>query len=197
LEKVRIDLRDLLKFLVGQGDQSFVVDIEDTITDEGETEGITPRVSYRQSVLNFLASNRNLPVLKKIQNLEQLTVADFTELERILWKELGSKDDYTRCTTGMTCGNNVAIFIRSMVGVDRQNAMKRFSDFISGNELSSEQEEFLNTIISYVSENGDITKEIVVNESPFDEKLSVFTPYMLPLANYVDTLHNVIWPITA
>ena len=97
----------------------------------------------------------------------------------------------------MTCGNNVAIFIRSMVGVDRQNAMRRFSDFISGNELNAEQEDFLNTIISYVSENGDITKEIVVNEAPFDERLSVFTPYMLPLANYVDTLHNVVMPITA
>lgn len=197
LEKVRLDLRDLLKFLVGQGDQSFVVDIEDTITDDGEVDGIMPRVSYRQSVLDFLASNRNMPVLQKIQNLEQLTEADFAELERILWKELGSKDDYNRCTAGMTCGSNVAIFIRSMVGVDRQNAMRRFSDFISGNELNAEQEDFLNTIISYVSENGDITKEIVVNEAPFDEKLSVFTPYMLPLAKYVDTLHNVVWPMTA
>ena len=135
--------------------------------------------------------------MQKIYNLEQLSEKDFAELERILWKELGSKDDYARCTTGLTCGNNVAIFIRSLVGVDRQNAVKRFSDFISGNELSAEQEDFLNTIISYVSENGDITKEILVNEAPFDEKLSVFTPYMLPLAKYVDTLHNVVWPKTA
>lgn len=197
VEKVRTDLRDLLKFLVGQSDQWFTVDIEDTITDDGEEEGILPRVSYRQSVLDFLANNRNLPVLQKIYNLEQLSEKDFAELERILWKELGSKDDYARCTAGLSCGNNVAIFIRSLVGVDRQNAVKRFSDFISGNELNAEQEDFLNTIISYVSENGDITKEIVVNEAPFDEKLSVFTPYMLPLAKYVDTLHNVVCPKTA
>lgn len=197
VEKVRTDLRDLLKFLVGQSDQWFTVDIEDTITDDGEEEGILPRVSYRQSVLDFLANNRNLPVLQKIYNMEQLTDKDFAELERILWKELGSKEDFARCTIGMTCGNNVAIFIRSLVGVDRQNAVKRFSDFISGNELNAEQEDFLNTIISYVSENGDITKEILVNEAPFDEKLSVFTPYMLPLAKYVDTLHNVVCPISA
>ena len=196
LEKVRLDLRDLLKFLEGQG-QSFVVDIEDTITDDGEESGVTPRVSYRQNVLDFLASHRNLPVLNKIYRLEQLTGEDFAELERILWKELGSKDDYNRCTTGLVCGNNVAIFIRSLVGVDRAHAVQRFSDFISGNELNAEQEDFLNTIISYVSENGDITKEVVVNEAPFDEKLSVFTPYMLPLAKYVDTLHNVVMPMTA
>ena len=41
--------------------------------------------------------------------------------------------------------------------------LERFSKFLSGAVLNSEQEEFLMTIISYVCENGDITKEIVVN----------------------------------
>ncbi len=197
LEKVRNDLRDLIKFLIGQGGQWFTVDIEDEISDEGTMEGITPRVSYKQSVLDFLSKNRNLPVLQKIYDMEQLTAADFTELERILWQELGSKDDYDKFTNGMLCGSNVAMFVRSMVGVDRKNAVRRFSEFISGNELNAEQEDFLNTIIAYVCENGDITKEIVVNESPFDERLSVFTPYMLPLAKYIDTIHGVIIPQTA
>ena len=97
----------------------------------------------------------------------------------------------------MPCGSNVAIFIRSILGVDRKNAVRRFSEFISGNELNAEQEDFLMTIISYVCENGDITKEIVVNEAPFDERLAVFTPYMLPLAKYIDTIHTVIIPQTA
>ena len=194
LEKVRHDLRDLIKFLIGQGGQWFSVDIEDTISDEGMTDGITPRVSYKQSVLDFLSQNRNLPVLQKIYGMEQLTVGDIAELERILWQELGSKKDYEKFTNGMLCGSNVGIFIRSLVGVDRKNAVRRFSEFISGNKLTAEQEDFLNTIIAYVCENGDITKEIVVNESPFDERLSVFTPYMLPLANYIDTIHGVITP---
>lgn len=194
LEKVRNDLRDLLKFLMGQGDKSFTVDIADDISDEGMTVGITPRMSYKQSVLDFLSNNRNLPVLQKIYNMEQLTEKDIAELERILWKELGSKADYDKYTKGMACGSNVAIFIRSMVGVDRKNAVRRFSEYISGNELNAEQEDFLLTIIAYVCENGDITKETVVNEPPFDERLSVFSTYMLPLAKYIDTIHAVITP---
>ncbi len=194
LEKVRNDLRDLLKFLMGQGDKSFTVDIADDISDEGMTEGITPRMSYKQSVLDFLSNNRNLPVLQKIYNMEQLTEKDIAELERILWKELGSKADYDKYTKGMACGSNVAIFIRSMVGVDRKNAVRRFTEYISGNELNAEQEDFLLTIIAYVCENGDITKETVVNEPPFDERLSVFSTYMLPLAKYIDTIHAVITP---
>ncbi len=197
LEKVRKDLRDLVKFLMGGDNKWFSVDIEDTISDEGTIDGITPRVTYKQSVLDFLSQNRNLPVLQKIYDMEQLTVADVKELERILWQELGSKDDYNKFTNGMPCGSNVAIFIRSILGVDRKNAVRRFSEFISGNELNAEQEDFLMTIISYVCENGDITKEIVVNEAPFDERLAVFTPYMLPLAKYIDTIHTVIIPQTA
>ena len=197
LEKVRNDLRDLLKFLMGQENKWFKVDIGDSISDDGTIEGITPRVSYKQSVLDYLSSNRNLPVLKKIYDMEQLTAADFVELERILWKELGSKEDYDRYTKGMACGSNVAVFIRSLVGVDRMNAVRRFSEFISGHELNAEQEDFLMTIITYVCENGDITKEIVVNEAPFDERLSVFTPYMLPLAKYIDTIHAVVSPQAA
>ena len=197
LEKVRNDLRDLIKFLVGGGGQWFTVDIEDEISDEGTMDGITPRVSYKQSVLDFLSQNRNLPVLQKIYDMEQLTAADFTELERILWQELGSKEDYDKFTNGMSCGSNVAMFVRSLVGVDRKNAVRRFSEFISGNELNAEQEDFLMTIIAYVCENGDITKETVVNEAPFDERLSVFEPYIPNLAKYIDTIHAVITPQSA
>jgi type I restriction enzyme R subunit len=94
----------------------------------------------------------------------------------------------------MLCGANVAIFIRSLIGVDRREALNKFSEFLSDNTLNSEQEDFLNTIVQYVCENGDITKEIVINESPFDERLVLFTPYMIPLGKYIDNIHNVIIP---
>ena len=56
------------------------------------------------------------------------------------WAELGSKEDYEKFTAGMSCGPNVAIFIRSLIGVDRKRAMLRFGDFISGASLNAEQE---------------------------------------------------------
>lgn len=194
LEKVRTDLRDLMKFLIGEKGKWFVVDIEDVITYDGESTGITPRVSYKQRIIDFLAANRHLPVLDKIYNIEQLTPDDMRELERILWEELGSKDDYEKHTSGMLFGSNVAAFIRSLIGVDRKEAVRKFGDFITGVQLNAEQEEFLMTVVSYVCENGDITKEIVVNEAPFDERLAVFNAFMIPLAKYIDNIHNVIIP---
>lgn len=194
LEKVRKDLRELMQFLKGDKGKWFIVDIEDVISDDGEAEGITMRVSYKQRIIDFLASNRNLPVLKKIYNLEQLSAKDIKELERILWSELGSKDDYAKYTQNMLFGGNVAAFIRSLIGVDRKEALNKFSDFLSENTLNAEQEDLLNTIVQYVCENGDITKEIVVNEAPFDERLVLFSPYMIPLGKYIDNIHNVITP---
>ena len=191
LEKVRIEIRELTQFLIGGDNKWFVIDIEDVISYNGEAKGIETKVSYKQKVIDFLDENRNLPVLEKIYSLEQLSIRDIKELERILWEELGNKSDYDNLSHGI---GNVAIFIRSMIGVDRRNALERFGSFISNVELNSEQEEFLMTIITYVCENGDITKDIVVNESPFDEKISVFDNYLLPLSKYIDNIHGVVNP---
>ena len=192
LEKVREELRALAKILKNEPKRWFTIDIEDVVTYDGTATGITPRVTYKQKIMDFLAENRHLPVLDKIYSMEQLTGADVRELEHILWEELGDKEDYDKYTQGMPCGANVAIFIRSIIGVNRKEAIERFNTFLSGAQLNAEQEEFLTTIISYVCENGDITKDIVVNEAPFDEKLSVFSTYMLPLAKYIDNIHGVI-----
>ena len=195
LEKVRMDLRDLVKFLLGDRSKWFVVDIEDVISDDGEVNGVTPKVSYKQRVIDYLAANRHLPVLDKIYNMEVLEYEDVRELQRILWEELGTREEYNQFTHDKMCGGNVAILVRSLIGVDRNVAMRHFGSFISGMELNSEQEEFLMTIISYVCENGDITKDIVVNEPPFDEKLEVFGSYLVPLSKYIDDIHNVIIPL--
>lgn len=194
LEKIRKELRDLMQFLNGSKGKWFVIDIDDVISDDGETEGVPMSVSYKQRIVDFLAENRNLPVLKKIYALEQLSADDILELERILWEELGSKDDYLNHTRNMLFGGNVAAFIRSLIGVDRREAMNKFSDFLSDSTLNAEQEDFLNTIVQYVCENGDITKDIVINESPFDERLVLFNQYMIPLGKYIDNIHKVIAP---
>ena len=145
-------------------------------------------------IMDFLMQNRSIPVLEKIYGMKQLSDEDIAELERVLWEELGSKDDYERYTEGMMCGDNVAAFIRSLIGIDRKEAMRLFGDFISCVELNSEQQEFLSSVISYVCENGDITKDIVVNEAPFDELLFAFNTCLTQVAKYVDNMHNVIIP---
>lgn len=194
LERIRTELRELLKFVVGEKGQTFDVDVEDIISDEGLAEGIVTTTTYKQRVIDFLAENKDLPVLQKIFNLTPLNQADIKELERILWEELGSKEDYERYTKGMICGDYVAIFIRSIIGIDRQLAIARFNELISAASLNSQQEEYLKTIINYVCENGDISRETITNVAPFDgfDWLDTFGTNTMFVAQYVDNLHSII-----
>lgn len=195
LEKVRLELRDLIKFLVGDGGKTFTLDIGDVLVDDGESTGVQTRVTYKQRVMDYLASKDKDPVLRKIYNLEQLSNDDIIELERVMWKELGSKEDYEKFSEGMAGSENVAILIRSLIGVDRVIALERFNKFLSGSQLNSDQEEFLMDVISYVCENGDITTDIVVNEDPFGEVvLEIFEDKMIPLTHYVNEVHGVVNP---
>ena len=195
LERIRIELRELIKFLVGDKQATFAVDIEDTIEDGGFAKGIVTVTTYKQRVFDFLATNRETnSVLQKILHIEKLERKDILELENILWKELGTKEDYERYTRDQFTGGNVAVFIRSIVGVDRKIAVDKFSQFLSDNTLNSQQQEYVKTIINYVCENGDITREVIANESPFDgyDWLSVFGNNVNSIPKYVDELHGVV-----
>lgn len=198
LERVRTELRDLVKFVAGEGGRTFTVDIEDTIVESGEAEPYVPKMTYSQCVMEYLAQNRDLPAIRKIMNIEQLDSADILELERILWKELGTKEEYRRYVAAgrIMCGDSVAVFIRSIVGIDRKVAVRRFADFLSGHVLNSEQEEYLKTIIEYVCRNGDITLDDIIGKSPFDtfDWGETFGEYVGCVRDYVNVLHGSIIP---
>lgn len=195
LEFVRTELRDIIKFLVGAENRKFTIDIEDTVIDKGPAEMLLPR-TYKQKIVEYLAEHRDHPAIQKIVNIEQLTREDIVELERIMWKELGTKEEYQKyvASGNMLCGDSVAAFVRSQVGVDRAKALEAFSSFIGSNVLNSMQEEYLKTIITYVCSNGDITPATLMNKAPFDEYKwqAVFGQNLICVKQFVDKLHNSI-----
>jgi len=195
LEHIRIEIRDLMKHLKGDTNgQTFSVDIEDSIEEAGETEGFLTVRTYKQRVIDYLAEHNDSPVIQKIRNIEPITRNDILELEKILWKELGTKEEYEKYTSKMLVGGNVAAFIRSIVGIDRKVAVERFGQFLTDNGLNSDQQEYLKTIINYVCENGDITPDILINEPPFDnfDWQTVFGDKLTFIPQYVNVIHNAI-----
>lgn len=169
LEEVRVELRELVKYLMEESIKtSFVVDIDDIISEE-TVEGSIPEIrTYRQRVIDFLKEHHSdEPAIKKIYNLEPLTRNDILRLEEIFWKELGTKDEYEEQARNIPYGNSVAAFIRSIIGIDQDKALAMYREIAHDNELTRMQEEFLRTIIRYVCQNGDIRKEILANKAPF------------------------------
>lgn len=195
IEDMRRQIRDLLKYLIGDGGKTFTVNIADDITDEGVAGKINTDVCYREKLLDFLTQRRDHPVLQKIHNLEHLSGEDIDELERILWQELGTKEDYERYLhrEQMTADIPVAAFIRKVVGLDRQKAIRLFSDYISANSLTAEQEEFINNILNYVCQNGDMEKSVFRDNRIFRESLLKYFPNKAAqVAQFVAMLHDAI-----
>ena len=201
LEYVRKEIRDLVQFITGITNQKFTINIKDTVEAKGTPKDVPLQKSYKQRVIDFLAENKELPVIQKIVKMEKLTASDIKELEKICWKELGTKDDYEKfiSKSNMICGDSVGAFIRAQIGVDRHLAMERFSQFLSDTTLNSLQEEYIKSIISYVCDNGDITTSTLMEEEPFAqyEWIDTFGQNFVAVRNYVNELHNVIREMSA
>ena len=195
IENTRREVRDLMKYLKGDGGKTFTVNIEDDVTDGGEAGEFNTTMTYREKLLDFLTNRRDHPVLQKIHNLENLTSDDIEELERILWQELGSKEDYERYLRRerMTADIPVAAFIRKIVGLDRKKAISLFTEFISANTLTAEQEEFINNVLNYVCQNGDMEKKVFRENRIFrDSLLRYFPDKAAKVAQFVAMLHDAI-----
>ncbi|MBR3167330.1 MAG: DEAD/DEAH box helicase family protein [Erysipelotrichaceae bacterium] len=191
MEHYRKEIRHLMKYLREEKVAGVMIDHEDEtiIGDPIESPFIDIR-TYKERVLDYLLENSNNPTILKIKNLEPLGTDDFDYLEDILWVQLGSKEDYY----SISKIDNLAAFIRSIVGIEQEAVNKAFSEYLSENYLSPEQQEFIYSIINYVRENGDVEPQVLIEESPFDhfDILSLFGNNIPIVNNVVSTLHNCI-----
>ena len=162
------------------------------------------QVTYQQRVLDYLAENsKNNYILQKIYHLDPLSESDIRELEQIFWEQLGTwqeyENTYLKQEKYKLYGGNIAAFIRSCIGVDREVARNKFLDLLQASGvdmpvLTPMQEEYLHTILNYVCTNGDIETRTMSAQEPFVhfEWQDTFGDRFQPLVLYVRNLHNVI-----
>ena len=192
LERIRESLRDLMVFLEGNKKPKFDIDIADRISEADyvpDDTAIDIR-TYREKVIDYLMEHSDSPVIQKIHNLEPINQKDLEELEYILWHELGSKEEYSETTSE----TNLAAFIRSLIGLSQEAVNEKFSEYLSGNLLNAQQQEFIKTIINYVRENGDVDLSDMVNSEPFNnyDLVELFGERLQALKAVVALLHGCI-----
>ena len=95
-----------------------------------------------------------------------LTSSDLDELERILSESgVGRKEDLARAKD---ISHGLGLFVRSLVGLDREAAKRSLATFLSGKTLIANQIEFINLIINHLTEHGTIDTALLY-ESPFTD----------------------------
>jgi len=86
--------------------------------------------------------------------------------------------------------HGLGIFIRSLIGLDRETATQAFSQFISGTTATPNQIEFINLVVQYLTENGVMEPDRLY-ESPFTDMNPLGPEGVFPSAK-VDQMVQVL-----
>lgn len=166
LEIVRKALRGLLQYLDKTRRKIYYTDFKDEITEMVEGEPIFMNddlTNYKKKVEFYLKEHANHLAVYKLRNNKPLTSEDMKTLEDILWKELGSREDYQKEYGDTPIGR----LVRQIVGCERPAVNEAFSEFLSEERLNINQIRFVQLIIDYIVENGNIEDKKVLTEEPF------------------------------
>jgi len=170
LEAVRRRLRSLIKLIEVRKRPIVYTDFEDEIGEASEFEvrGVsvgTDIERFRAKARHFLKDNENHIAVLKLRRNEPLTATDLAELERIFVEQgVAEPQDLER----LRPEGGLGVFVRSLVGLDREAAKAAFAAFIGGKTLTANQIDFLNQIIEHLTERGQMDPRQLY-ESPFTD----------------------------
>ncbi len=169
LETIRRRLRDLVKLIEVKKRPIIYTDFADEIGAGREIalSGVpvgTDMDEFRKKVRSFLRAHQDHIAIAKLRRNEPLTPTDLAELERMLIAEGADPGSLDR----IRAGGGLGLFVRSLVGLDREAAKRAFAAFEAGRNLTANQIEFLTLIIDHLTERG-VMEPSALYESPFTD----------------------------
>ena len=107
---------------------------------------------FRAKARVYLRAHEDHVAIQKLRRNRQLTPGDLGELERLLL-EAGIADQQNLDRASQEA-SGLGLFVRSLVGLDREAATAAFEDFLAGKTLSANQLHFVNLVIAGLTESG-------------------------------------------
>lgn len=192
-ECIRKNLRDLIKYIPKGGPKYTTNFIDDIIGKEikpAEIENDDLK-NYKMKAEYYVRQNQDQIAIKKLRTNLPLTKADIASLEKVLWSELGTKDDYEAEYGQKPLGE----FVRELVGLDMNAAKEAFADYLNDVNLDSRQIYFVNQIVEYIVHNGMMKDFSVLQEAPFTDQgsiVDVFTDMntWFGIRKVIETINN-------
>lgn len=124
---------------------------------------------YQDKAEFYVRQHMDNVVIAKLKSNVPLTAEDVQALEKILWSEVGTKQDYEAEYGQKPLGE----FVREIVGVDMNAAKEAFAQYLNDASLDSRQIYFVNQIVEYIVHNGMMKDMSVLQEAPFTDYGSI------------------------
>ena len=170
-EEIRERLRNLMKYLPHSNiryDTNFTDELLSIEWNESELENDELK-NYKAKAEYYIRQHQDNIAIAKLKTNQSLTPADIVALEKALWQEVGTKQDYEQEFGSKPLGE----FVREIVGLDMNAAKEAFSEFLTNTSLDDRQIYFVNQIVEYIVHNGMLKDFSVLQESPFTDRGSV------------------------
>lgn len=171
-EHIRENLRGLMKYVPASRNATYITNFDDEIlaADWKESELENDDLSnYKAKAEFYVRRHQNEQAIAKLKGNIPLNSDDVKALEKILWDEAGSRDDYEAEYGQKPLGE----FVREIVGLDMAAAKEAFAVYLNDAELDSRQIYFVNQIVEYIVQNGVMKDLSVLQEPPFTDHGSI------------------------
>jgi type I restriction enzyme R subunit len=171
LETARKRLRGLIKLIEKIQRMPVYTDFEDQMGTEvaiplAEFTSTIDRAKFVAKARLFLKAHENHITIHRLRLNQSLTSSDLAELEQMMLDAgVGTLADIAQAKEK---SRGLGVFIRSLMGLDRQAAKQAFGQFLSGGTATANQVEFVNLIVDYLTEHG-VMEPSRLYESPFTD----------------------------
>lgn len=172
IEQLRLQLRDLIQFIDPKEQPIVYTDFTDELGEITQVEvpikqtGFSP-YQYRKKVEAYIKEHENHIAIAKLKRNVALTQADLTALENLLFnaEAIESRERFAE-----VYGKDISLklFIRQLVGLDRNAAKASFAKYLEHTTFNATQIRFVETIIDYLTQNGVMDAGLLY-EPPFTD----------------------------
>lgn len=171
LEAARRRLRGLLQFLVKIKKDPVYTSFQDELNEATVVDlpGITPGTDwqrFRAKAAAYLKQHQDHIALQRLRRNKALTPDDLRALEQMLIDS--GTGDAEVIAKAKEQSRGLGLFIRSLVGLDREAALEAFAHYLDGSKFTANQLNFINLIVDELTANG-VMEPARLYESPYTD----------------------------
>ena len=182
LESARRRLRGLPQFLDKTKKNIVYTSFQDELSNPVRIDlpefapGYDPE-RFKAKAAAYLKAHQDHVALQRLRRNKPLTPDDLVSLEQMLI-DSGAGDEHA-VAKAKEESLGLGLFVRSLVGLDRQAALEAFADYLDGTKFNANQIHFINTIVGELTEQGVVEVKRLY-ESPYTDRAatgpdSIFT----------------------